>query len=143
MKKSILIIASLLLITGLQARNHDIKILPERAQSFIVKSFPDKQIRYIEAERDFDDPLTYEVNFTDGVEVEFDKNGKWLKIDCKRTPVPLSIIPADIQSYIAAKAPQGSFVTEIERIRGGYEVELNDGYDYYLTENGAPIHRRR
>ena len=86
MKKSILIIASLLLITGLQARNHDIKILPERAQNFLVKSFPDKQIRYIEAERDFDDPLTYEVNFTDGVEVEFDKNGRWLKVDC--TPFP-------------------------------------------------------
>ncbi len=142
MKKSFLIIVCLLTITGLNARNRNIKILPERAQNFIVATFPTKTISYIEADRDFDEPLTYEVKFTDGVDVEFDKGGKWNKIDCGRTPVPLSAIPEGISEYISTHAPQGSFVTEIERIRGGYEVELNNGSEHHLTENGTPIGRR-
>ncbi|MBP3425501.1 MAG: PepSY-like domain-containing protein [Rikenellaceae bacterium] len=138
MKKYFLILACLSLATGLQARNN-IKILPAKAQTFLAEVFPTHEIRYIEAERDIDDPLTYEVHFKDGSEVEFDKNGRWYKIDCGRTPVPLKAVPQGIQDYIAKVAPEGTFITEIERTRGGYEVELNNGRDYRLTEEGKSL----
>ena len=143
MKKYILTLACLSMITVLIARNYDIKILPAKAKAFIETAFPDKNILYIEADRDLDDPLTYEVKFADGAEVEFDKSGRWYKIDCVRTPVPLMAIPEGIQNFISANAPQGSFVTEIERIRGGYEVELNNGADLHLTEAGQPLGKKR
>lgn len=138
MKKHLMIMACLATVVGLQAHN-DVKILPAKAQKFIEDVFPTHGIRYIEAERDLEDPLTYEVHFADGSEVEFDKGGNWYKIDCGKSPVPLKAIPQGIQDYIAKVAPDGSFVVEIERTRGGYEVELNNDRDYRLTEKGEPI----
>ena len=41
--------------------------------------------------------------------------------------------------YIAKVAPEGTFITEIERIRGGFEVELNNGRDYRLTAEGKSL----
>ncbi len=138
MKKYILILALLSLTTGLQARNN-LKLLPAKAQTFLLETFPAHEVRYVESDRDLDEPLHYEVHFSDGSEVEFDKSGNWYKIDCGHAPVPLKAVPQGIQDYIAKVAPEGTFITEIERIRGGYEVELNNGRDYRLTEDGKSL----
>ena len=138
MKKYILILALLSLTTGLQARNN-LKLLPAKAQTFLLETFPTHEVRYVEADRDLDEPLHYEVHFSDGSEVEFDKSGSWYKIDCGHAPVPLKAGPQGIQDYISKVAPEGTFITEIDRIRGGYEVELNNGRDYRITEDGKSL----
>ena len=142
MKKYILIIACLSLAASAQARIN-IKILPAKAQTFLLEVFPTHEIRYIEADRELDEPMTYEVHFSDGSEVDFDKSGRWTSIDCGLAPVPLKAVPQGIKDYIAKVAPDGTFITEIERVRGGYEVELNNGRDYRLTEEGKSLSAAR
>lgn len=138
MKKLFIAAAALLLCAAASGRTFDMKILPERAQNFLVSTFPSHTIKYIESEASTYQRQTYSVKFTDGCEVDFDKEGNWRKIDCGDTPVPLSVIPDDIQSYVAMNNNQATFVTEIECRRNCYEVELNNGQEYVLNRKGMP-----
>lgn len=136
MKKVVLLLSAAALCLGVQARSFDMKILPDKAQRFLVETFPTHTIRYIESEAETGVRQTYQVVFTDGCEVEFDKAGMWTKIDCGDTPVPLSAIPESVQNYVAMHNNQATFVTEIERNKRCYEVELNNGTEYTLNHKG-------
>ena len=102
--------------------------LPKSAQSFIKNHFADQSVAVAKVETDFMDK-SYDVIFTNGDKVEFDKKGKWTKVDCKHGQVPQGIIPMPIQKYIAKNYPDAK-VQAIELTdRKGYEVELSNGFE--------------
>lgn len=102
--------------------------LPKMAQSFIKNHFADQSVAVAKMETEFMD-RSYDVIFANGDKVEFDKKGKWTKVDCKHGQVPQGIIPMLIQKYIAKNYPDAKVIKIELTDRKGYEVDLNNGLD--------------
>lgn len=102
--------------------------MPKAAQQFIRNYFPGHSVAVAKVEMEFMSK-SYDVIFTNGNKVEFDKKGKWTQVDCEYTEVPQAILPVEIQKYVARHYP-GKKVVKIEMTdRKGYEIELNDGLE--------------
>ena len=98
--------------------------LPQKAQTFLDAHFADSKISLTRKEIDVTE-LNYDVIFTDGSKVEFDRRGYWTEVDCVNHPLPEGIVPAEIANYINAHYP-GAKVVKIERDYREYEVKLNN-----------------
>lgn len=132
MKKILAFIVCLLAIQLSAEASNDRHIefsqLPAQSQQFIKKHFAEQPIALVKMESEFFFK-SYEVIFTNGNKIEFDKNGNWEEIDCKYTQVPSATIPVQIQNYISRTYPDTK-VRKIEKERRNrYEVELTNGLD--------------
>jgi hypothetical protein len=102
--------------------------MPKEAQSFVKSHFANQSVAVAKMETDFLDK-TYDVIFTNGDKVEFDKKGNWTKVDCEHTQVPQAVIPAAIQQYVSKNYPDAK-VLKIEKTdRKGFDVDLSNGFD--------------
>ena len=72
--------------------------------------------------------VEYEVRFDDGMEIVFDEDGCWKKIDCRKAAVPEELVPTQIMAAVRASFP-GNVIVEIEKDGSGYDVELGNGLD--------------
>lgn len=61
----------------------DVKELPLTARNFINQYFSKPQISYIKIDSEFLSKK-YEVTLTDRTEIDFDKKGNWMEVDCKK-----------------------------------------------------------
>lgn len=102
--------------------------MPKSAQQFIKNHFANQSIAMAKVETEFMDK-NYDVIFTNGDKVEFDKKGKWTKVDCEHSQVPQAIIPMAIQHYVAKNYPDAKVVKIEVTDRKGYEVDLSNGFD--------------
>ena len=101
--------------------------MPQKAQQFIKQHFAGSNIAMAKVESDFLQK-SYDVIFTDGNKVEFDKKGNWTEVNCKFSVVPQGIIPSPIQKYTATNYPDAK-VLKIERDKTDYEVKLSNGWE--------------
>lgn len=111
--------------------------LPVLARNFLKKHFSTLTVNQVTVESRFIGKK-YEVTLAGGGEIEFDKNGNWTKIDCRRNAMPESAVPGKILQYVKLHYPD-YFVSVIEKEDGGYEVEMRDissGHDIDLVFNG-------
>ena len=102
--------------------------MPKSAQQFIKNHFANQSIAMAKVETEFMDK-NYDVIFTNGDKVEFDKKGKWTKVDCEHSQVPQAIIPMAIQHYVAKNYPDAKVVKIEVTDRKGYDVDLSNGFD--------------
>lgn len=98
--------------------------LPEKARTFIAQHFADSKIALSTVDREVFN-TTYEVVFSNGDKVEFDRRGEWTDIDCTGSRVPDGAVPQSIRDYIGANYP-GQYVKEIDRDSRYYEVKLDN-----------------
>ena len=98
--------------------------MPQSAQQLIKQHFSDSKVALAKMEND-SFYKSYEVIFTNGNKVEFDKKGNWTEIDCKQTVVPTATIPTAIQKYVTTNYPNVK-VLKIERDKQEYEVKLSN-----------------
>ena len=98
--------------------------LPAKAQQILKKNFSNYKVALAKVETEFFDK-TYDVIFTNGDKLEFDKNGNWQEISCERTAVPNALVPASIRQYVNSTYP-GAKILKIEIDRNEYEVKLNN-----------------
>lgn len=98
--------------------------MPQLAQQFIKKHFSDSKVALAKMESDLFNK-SYEVIFTNGNKVEFDKKGNWKEIDCKYSSVPVEIIPIAIQQY-ARNNYSDSKILKIDRDKKDYEVKFSN-----------------
>jgi hypothetical protein len=142
MKKMMLILACMFaLVTNLKADNYkpiNVSQLPQKAQTFLSTYFSEAKVSL--ARREFDIvELNYDVIFTDGSKVEFDRKGNWTEVDCRHEAVPAALVPKQIASHVAAKHHNQKIV-ELKRERHEWEVKLSNGLDltfdkkYRLTD---------
>lgn len=142
MKKILLTLVSVFIaISSFASKDDDRPIqmnqLPQAAQEFIKKNFSGVKVALAKMESDFFDK-SYEVIFTNGNKVEFDRNGKWDKIECKYTEVPASAIPEFIKKYVSENYPDVKvWKIEYERKRGKYEVKLSNRWELKFDKNGT------
>lgn len=98
-----------------------------RHSSSSNNTLPASNIAMAKVESDFLQK-SYDVIFTDGNKVEFDKKGNWTEVNCKFSVVPQGIIPSPIQKYTATNYPDAK-VLKIERDKTDYEVKLSNGWE--------------
>lgn len=132
MKKLFLLIAAAILLATLPAaadshRTIAYEQLPQAARTLIAAHFGEQRIVRVEVEHSLFD-REYKVLFTDGGSIEFDKQGNWKEIDCKRGYVPQQLVPQAIRDVID-RSFDGEAVESIERDRRGYDVELANGLE--------------
>lgn len=122
--------------------------LPSAITSFIQNNFPGQVIDYVNidsefADTDFDDDFDcddfddtiYEVCLNNGIEIDFDMNGNWKKVDCYYMTVPMQIIPSTIAQYVDIHF-SGQEIVKIDKKYYGYEVELSNGVEVKFNHQG-------
>lgn len=108
--------------------------LPKAAKSFIQKKFPNAKVEYAEREHD-----GFECMLDNGIELEFNRKGEWIKIDGSvRTALPEAVVPEPISKYVKQNYPELK-ITEIEKGRYGYKVEMSNKYNLKFTRHGKFI----
>lgn len=112
---------------------HDSKQLPLTARNFISQYFSKPHISYIKIDNEFLSKK-YEVILTDRTEIEFDKQGNWTEVDCKKAAVPAALVPAAVKNYVKTNFPQ-QIITKIER-KNGVEVELGNDFSLKFNKKG-------
>lgn len=107
--------------------------LPQTIQSFLASHFSNTDVAAT-----IKDGNDYEIRMDNGWELEFDHDGQWENIDCKRDEVPASVlrlIPETIVAYVNSNFEK-AYITDISKDRSGYEVELSNGLDLKFSLKG-------
>ena len=107
--------------------------MPVAAQQFMAEHFPGQSVAVAKQEGSFVEK-NYDVIFTNGNKLEFDRKGVWTNVDCRYGQVPQEIIPAPIAEYVKNHFPDGK-VKKIEKENRKYEVELSNNVE--LTFNNS------
>lgn len=132
MKKMMFLFVSLFVMNLAVFADNDKPIqvteMPKEAQLFVKSHFANQSVAVAKMETDFLDK-TYDVIFTNGDKVEFDKKGNWTKVDCEHTQVPQAVIPAAIQQYVSKNYPDAKVVKIEKTDRKGFDVDLSNGFD--------------
>ena len=132
MKKWTILFVSMLVMSVTVWAGNDkpiqISQMPQAAQQFIKKHFANQSVAVAKMESELLDK-NYDVIFTNGDKVEFNKKGQWTKVDCKHTQVPVEVIPVVIQKYVSQHFPDAKVVKIEVTDRKGYEVDLSNGFD--------------
>ena len=139
MKQLIIAFTTLLAAAMLVSCEHNYSVkgyknLPPEAKSTIENHFPGIDVIRVETDRD-DGKITYDVTLSNGIEIEFDSDGRWTDIDGNRaTSLPDGLIPTQILEYVNQNFA-GAKITGIDRRYRGYEVELDNGVELKFDEN--------
>lgn len=98
--------------------------LPAESQQFLQTYYPQgnlalarKDVEWLEKD--------YVVILTDGVQIEFDRRGRWKKVKDKRGLIPFDVVPPTILQYITTNYP-GVAIREISRDRWEIDVKLTN-----------------
>lgn len=133
MKKTLITLFSIICFAAAGFANPDndklitVEQLPAAARNFIKQYFSTEKIATVKMDVEFSG-TTYDVDFASGKEIEFDKNGNWIDIDCKTMKIPDGIVPVKILSKVKELYPvPHAFVVSIDRKWRDTEVELNNG----------------
>ena len=106
--------------------------LPEAAQQFLTEHFPKSKVGMVKVDKHLLKKTDYDVKLVNGTKIEFNNAGKWTEVDCKNSPVPESVIPKAIRTYVK-KNFSDVYIVKIEKTSTKYEVDLSDGVE--LTFN--------
>lgn len=106
----------------------DFKQLPQQAQQFVKQHFNGVMVSLVKMESDFLDK-SYEVIFSNGSKVEFNKKGVWKEVNCKYSVVPDAVIPVQIRNYVSKNYPNVKILKIEKEDRQRHEVELSNGLD--------------
>lgn len=101
--------------------------LPAAAQTLIVEHFGDKEVALAKVESGLVEK-NYDVVFTDGTKLEFNRKGEWTEVDCRKESVPSGLIPTAIAQYMKSTYPNAQIV-KIEKEHKEWEVKLGTGIE--------------
>lgn len=131
MKKLFLIVVCLFTVSMVAKADNDKPInvteLPATAQTFINTYFKGQKVAMAKQETEFLDK-TFDVMFTNGEKIEFNKKGEWTEVQCRHSAVPEAIIPEAIKNYVKTNYPEAQ-VLQIERDNRGYEIRLSNRWE--------------
>ena len=100
----------------------------QAAQEFLSAHFKDLTVAYAVEEQKYTGK-EYEVVYTDRTEIEFRSDGQWESVGRKYSPVPASIVPQPIQTFVSGSNYPGQFIRQIDRNAYTWEVELSNGLE--------------
>jgi len=116
--------------TALHADNDrpvTISQLPAPAQLIVRKHFGKLKVAMAKMESGLLG-TNYDVVFTNGTKVEFDRHGDWTEVKCKDAAVPAALVPAAISLYVKNHYPN-THIVKVEKDKRKYEVDLSNGVE--------------
>ncbi len=134
-----ILMMSFALVVGVKAGDDkpiSVDQLPKVAKEFLDTHFSNEKIAVVKMDKGFFD-TDYEVLFSNGDEVKFNKKGEWEDVDCAHSEVPALIIPNEIKDYLSANYPDRK-VTQIEKKNERnkkYEVELDNSIEITFNKD--------
>ncbi len=108
--------------------------LPAKAQQTLKAHFKGHKAILVTKDRD-GMGHDYEVTFSNGEQIEFNKRGEWKDIECKRSRVPAALVPSFVKAYVRDHAPT-TRVVKLSRDRDSYDVELSDRTELEFNKHG-------
>ena len=133
MKK--ILVAAVLLFAGIAStfagdRERPIAVdkLPAVAQQFLAAHFKGLTVAFAVEDPKFIGS-EYEGTYTDRTEVDFRSDGEWSSVERKYEAVPASVVPAQIQEYVAKSNFPNQYIRKIERNKYTWEIELSNGLE--------------
>ena len=138
MKKFILAILTLVLISGTAFAGGRKKVidpdnLPKPAIELIQKHWPSCAIDFA-----YINGKEYEALLTDGTIIQFDSKGIWKEMKCT-DGLPVTLVPGYITRYIVNRFPK-HLIIDCEKLKGGYEVTLDNGLEIQFDLRGNVTH---
>lgn len=131
MKKLAILLVCVFAVSTVAMADNDKPIqigqLPTAAQTFITKHFKGNKVALAKQETELFDK-SYDVIFTNGEKIEFDRSGEWTEVSCKINGVPAAIIPQAIKTYVESNYPDAR-IMKIERDRHEIEVQLSNRWE--------------
>lgn len=131
MKKLAILLVCVFAVSTVAMADNDKPIqigqLPTAAQTFITKHFKGNKVALAKQETELFDK-SYDVIFTNGEKIEFDRSGEWTEVSCKINGVPAAIVPQGIKTYVESNYPDAK-VMKIERNRHEIEVQLSNRWE--------------
>ncbi|MBO5382414.1 MAG: PepSY-like domain-containing protein [Bacteroides sp.] len=115
----------------------DVKMLPQESQQFIKNYFPNAKVNLITIDKGIFS-TEYEVKLTRNVELKFDSQGNWKKVDCGHSAVPEGLVPAFAKQYVKANFPNER-ITEVKREGTRVKVELSNDVSIKFNKSGRVI----
>ncbi|MGM9832361.1 MAG: PepSY-like domain-containing protein [Candidatus Limisoma sp.] len=119
-----IIVSTLMAFSACAGNDRPAKLtdLPNAAQSFVKKHLTAEKPVLVTVDKELAGN-TYEVKFSSGNSVDFDRRGDWTEVEC-RPEVPVAIVPAQIIKLVQNNYPEAKII-KIDRDSRGYEVELS------------------
>ena len=133
MKKLILTVAISAIMTTIAFADKIVapETLPQEAKAFIEANFNGATATYVEKEFN-----QYDVQLSDGTDIDFNGKGEWKSIEARTNPLPASVIPAPVAATVSKTHPQAA-IMKIEKENGGYEVKLNNMMELIIGNDGT------
>lgn len=113
----------------------NINQLPAQARTFLGEYFAKQVPKMIKMDKE-NNTVKYSVEYANDIEVEFDADGKWTKIDMNKKAVPAKLIPTFVSDYMKKNQLDKKIVTEVKHCSEGYEIDLNDNQTLYFFNDG-------
>lgn len=131
MKKLVVLMLCLFTLSTVVMAGNDKPIridqLPQKAQQFLKTYFADKDVAFSKVESDWLEK-SYDVMFTDGTKIEFNRKGEWSEVNCRTSEVPQGIVPSAIQNQVKKQYPDVRILS-IERDSNDYELKLSNRWE--------------
>lgn len=131
MKKLVLLLVCMFTMHTMVMASNDKPIqvnqLPAKAQTFINTYFKNHKVALAKLETELF-YKGYEVTFTNGEQLEFDKSGDWTEVRCRQSEVPAEIVPEAIRNYVKTNYPD-TRILQIERDKNEYEIKLSNRWE--------------
>lgn len=108
--------------------------LPDNIKAFIEQHFK-AQIGLAQRDR-----KSFEVNLTDGTELEFDLFGNWKEIEGEFAPIPFAVLPANIAAIVQHEYP-GAALLKVKRKMNYYKITLSNRMELRIDPNGTILSR--
>ncbi|MDT0295659.1 PepSY-like domain-containing protein [Mesonia ostreae] len=110
--------------------------LPASAKTFVTTYFPNTTYTRVEKNNQVEpDGTLYEVNLSNGFEVDFSSEGNWLDVDGQTQELPQGIVPESIANYVIQNYADLQMIG-IDTESTEYEIDLSNGLDLYFTLAG-------
>ena len=122
---------------GMFAQNSSDK-LPATAQDFITKNFSSVSVEEVKENSSWQiwEDEKYDVRLSNGIELDFDKNGNVLEIDGNNNEtIPETALPSEIVSYLQSNYPDASVVSW-DKKDNGQEIELQNDVEIEFDQEG-------
>lgn len=139
MKKVILTAVVMLFAVPFVSAQSSTNVLPQNAQDFISEHFSSETVEKVDEEDgwfSWDKNEMYEVHFSGGLRLDFNKDGEITEISVKDgMTIPESAIPAQLLSHIDSNYPNAEILSW-EQEDDKQEIELADGKELEFDLNG-------
>ena len=109
---------------------------PSEIKTYITTHFPTHTILQIMKNRD-DAKLIYDIMLSDGITLEFNRKKEIIQIDGnKNTPLPNSVIPENIRTYVNTNHPSNYIIGWELTDRENQQIDLNNDFELIFDKSG-------